>query len=50
MRRQLSGSVIVPSDWVRAYPFHSARIAQLVEHLICNQEAVGSSPTPGSCP
>ncbi len=22
-----------------------ARIAQLVEHLICNQEVVGSSPT-----
>ena len=25
-----------------------ARIAQLVEHLICNQDVVGSTPTAGS--
>ena len=25
-----------------------ARLAQLVEHLICNQAVVGSSPVPGS--
>lgn len=26
----------------------NAGLAQLVEHLICNQEVVGSSPTPGT--
>ena len=27
---------------------HKARIAQLVEQLICNQQVVGSIPTAGS--
>jgi hypothetical protein len=26
-----------------------AGLAQLVEHLTCNHEVVGSIPTPGSC-
>ena len=33
------------SGWFFTAPF--AGIAQLVEHLICNQAVVGSSPTAG---
>ena len=34
--------------WARDFEVENAGLAHLVEHLICNQEAVGSSPTPGS--
>jgi hypothetical protein len=34
--------------WASDYELRPAGLAQLAEQLICNQQAVGSSPTPGS--
>lgn len=34
--------------WTGALPLHFATLAQLVEHLFCNQGVVGSNPTGGT--
>jgi hypothetical protein len=44
---RLSQSEIILMIWFLAFR-NSARIAQLVEHLICNQAVGGSNPSAGS--
>lgn len=47
-REWLAESRIGPSQRPHDDPRNHAGLAQLVEHAICNHEAVGSNPTPGS--
>ena len=41
------GAASFPVGWTIPNQ-HDARVAQLVEHLICNQDVVGSTPIAGS--